>query len=167
MKKILGVVLLSTFATGCVTPRDVSRWLVWEKTIEVTEVRRSQYCGSTDAATRLHFFSSLAAYKAWEATRGLQLSTQPGAALGEGPYVLVDLGQRSNAGHGVAVSRIAGRRKDLLVLKGTFIAPTPGAMLAQVQTSPCVLVSLPQRPYAGVEIEDQSGKLRATSDDTQ
>ena len=166
MKSKMLLVLLTLGCASCVSSRDVSRWLIWEKPIEVTEVRRSQQCASEDAQTRVLFFGQLEQVKAWEAARGLALTSAPGPALGSGAYALIELGQKATGGYGLAVSRLAAHRKDFLILKTTFIVPGEGAMTAQVLTSPCALVRLPERAYAGLEVVDQTGKLRAKVDVT-
>ena len=164
MKSKLLLLLLILGCASCVSSRDVSRWLIWEKPIEVAEVRRSQQCGSTDVQTRVLFFGALEQVKAWEAERGLTLTTAPGPALGSGAYALIELGQKATGGYGLAVSRLAAHRKSFLILKTTFIVPASDAMTAQALTSPCVLVRLPERRYDGLEVVDQTGKLRAAVD---
>lgn len=149
-------------ASGCVSSRDFSQWLIWEKPLQVTELRRSAHCGGEDAATRIRYFATLAQVQDWEESRGLQL-TAGDAPLPKGPYALIELGKRDNAGYGFAVSRLAGRRRDTLTLKATFIEPAPGvAVQTSEPVTPCALVLLP-RAYGEVELIDQTGALRASS----
>lgn len=162
--KRLAVLMLALASTACITNRDMRQWLVWEKNLQVTEVRRSQQCAAADGTTHIYLLPTLADVRSWESGRGIDLSGGPGAALNpEVPYALIDLGQRSSAGYALAVSRMAGRRKQVLTLKATFIEPKPDSMQAQVITSPCVLVSLPPQAWGEVEVIDQAGDLRASS----
>lgn len=135
---------------------------VFEKPIEVMEVRRGQQCNAPDETSRVYLLNDLAAVQAWEQMRGVNLSNGT-PTLPAGPFALVDMGRRNTASYGVAISRMAGRKEEVLTLKGTFITPAAGMMVAQVITSPCVLVSLPSRPYTAVGVVDQSGALRASS----
>jgi hypothetical protein len=73
------------------------------------------------------------------------------------------MGQRPTGGYGVAISRKAGIRRDLVVLKGTFISPTTDGVVTQGVTSPCVLVDLPAGFNRGVVVFNQAGEIQATS----
>ena len=166
MKKITRhtFILLAVATGGCVSTSEITRWMQPEKQIEVGDVRRSQQCGTQDAAAHIRLLPDVAALKTWEQSREVTLSAgEP--ALPRGPFALVELGRRGTAGYGVAVSRHASRHGEVLTLKGTFIAPPPGRELAQVDSAPCVLVSLPPRDYQAIEIVDQTGEVRATSID--
>lgn len=161
MKKLLMLAAALALA-GCVSPGEISRMLQSEKQIEVGDVRRSQQCGTEDAAAHIRLVPDVAALKAWEQSRNITLSAgEP--ALPRGPFALVELGKRGTAGYGFAVSRHASRRGEVLTLKGTFIAPAAGRDVAQADSAPCVLVALPPRDYQAIEIVDQAGVLRATS----
>jgi hypothetical protein len=163
MKK-LWTMYAAVALSGCVTTGEISRWMTPEKQIEVSDVRRSQQCGTPDAAAHVRFLPDLVALRAWELARGATLSAgEP--ALARGPFAVVEVGRRGTAGYGVAVSRHASRHGEVLTLKGTSIAPPAGREPAQLDTAPCVLVSLPPRDYQAIEIVDQTGALRATSVD--
>lgn len=159
---LLSLVLISS---ACVSTRDVSHWLLFEKPLQVSEVGRSQQCGAEDETTRVRYFPDAAALQAWELQRNISLSAGASASP-KGAFALVELGRQSTAGYGVVISRLAGRRADVLTLKGTFIAPASGSMQAAVMTSPCVLISLPARYYSAIELVDQNGTLRANSNDS-
>lgn len=163
MKKHMVMMTLALISAGCGSTVNISRLFAVEKPIEVQELRRSQQCGTGDAAARVQLFPDLAAVQAWEKSRNLSL-TVGADALPQGPYALVEVGRRSTAGYGLAISRAAGRRGEVLMLKGTFITPVAGTVVAQVVTSPCVLVSLPPRDYTAVEVLDQTGERRASTD---
>lgn len=162
MKRI-ATVLLAGAAAGCSSwsMPGIGKWFSRENAVEVSEVRRSLHCNSESADAGVSLFADLDATRAWETARGLTLiGSQP---LPPGPYAVIEMGQRNTGGYGLAVSRLAGRRGDVLILKATFIAPGPDRMVTQMLTSPCVLVSLPQAYYSAVEVIDQSGVERAST----
>lgn len=124
--------------------------------IEVQEVARSLQCNTAGKESRVELFTSTAAVRAWAEPRGLRLPE----VLAEAPHVVVELGQRNTTGYGLAISRSAVLRGGLLILKGTFISPAPGRVVAQALSSPCVLVQLPPGRYSAVEVQDPAGAVR-------
>lgn len=160
-------ILMAGLLTGCsnlpeLPMPDVSDWFSRENAVDVSELRRALVCNSESSSAQVTLLPDLAAARAFESARGITLlGDEP---LPPGPYALVEHGSRNSGGYGVAVSRTAGRRGDVLILKATFIAPAPNRMVAQMLTSPCVLVGLPAAQYGAVELIDQSGKLRASTE---
>lgn len=160
----VGATVLTMFLVGCasipaieIEIPNLATWFAPENAVKVEELRRSQQCASPDGETRVHLFKNLAAVRDWEAQRGLSL-------LGEEPlpkvsYAVVELGARDRSGAGVAVSRNAGRKQDLLLLRATFFEPPADAPAATI--APCALVRLPRADYSGVAVYDQAGQLRA------
>ncbi|HUP91125.1 MAG TPA: protease complex subunit PrcB family protein [Solimonas sp.] len=161
MKK-LPILLVLLVLSGCAHMPDVTDWFSRENAVSVSEVRRAIICGTSGPEAQVTLFPDAAAVQAWELGRGLQMSA--GTPLPATPFVLVEMGERSSAGYGLAVSRTAGRRGEDLILRATFLSPAPGRMTAQMITSPCVLVSIPQANYRAVEVIDQGGTLRATTE---
>ncbi|EIT69554.1 MULTISPECIES: protease complex subunit PrcB family protein [Hydrocarboniphaga] len=140
---------------------DFSSWFsAKENQVIVSEVDSDSYCNAPGEASALTLLADSAAVKAWEATRGVSLSGDVELPLG--PYVVADLGQRNSGGYGIAVSRQAGLKDDILVLRATVFEPSPGAASTQAITSPCSLVRLPQMNFASLRLIDQSGKVRAS-----
>lgn len=167
MRKIAAVLALgTTLAVGACSYMpsmpDFSTWFDNENAVEVAEVGRAQSCGTEGEVARVQLLPDAVAVRAWESQRGIQFSGIAGELPAQ-PYAIVEMGQRSSAGYGIAVSRQAGLKDGILLLKATFIAPRAGAMTAQVITSPCALVSLPKVEYGEVRVIDQTGKLRASS----
>jgi hypothetical protein len=164
MKRILPA--LAVLLGGCAMTQDwsmpdVAKWFSRENAIAVEEVRRAQVCNTPTENAAVTLFPDLASAHAWEASRGVALIGD--APLPDGPYALVEMGTRNTGGYGVAVSRTAGRDGDRLILKATFIAPAAGRMVAEMISSPCALVSLPQAHYSEIWLIDQDGKRRARS----
>lgn len=132
-----------------------------ETPADVRELARSMQCGTPDEKSAVTVFADAKEFRQWQEQRGIKLIDSD--AMPVGPYALVEMGSRPNAGFGLAISRKAGIRRDLIVLKGTFIAPTADAVTAQVVSSPCVLMGLPSGFYRGVVVFNQAGEIQATS----
>jgi hypothetical protein len=128
--------------------------------IEVQEVRRSLQCRTPSAKTSVQLFDSVDAVREWQAARGIDLI---GAErLPAGVYAVVEVGARNTGGYGVAIGRPAVLRGELAILYGTFITPAAADFASQALSSPCVLVQLPPGRYSAVEVQDQSGAVRAS-----
>ncbi len=130
---------------------------------EVKEVGRSQLCSAEDEEARVRIFDSPAAVSDWQERTGIQLAEF--ADLERGRYALIEMGQRHTGGFGIAVSREGSVAGNTLRVYATFFSPGEGSMRTQMITSPCVLVQLPDGPYVGVDVYDQTGSLRARSMD--
>lgn len=151
------IVLVSLGLSACAGMPD---WFSRENSVEVSEVARSYYCNSQGPDVRVTLMADVAAVEAWQQSHGTSLGD---ARLPQGPFALVEMGERNSGGYGLAISRLAGRRGDTLILRGTFIAPAADAITTQAISSPCVLVSLPREGYAAVEVIDQDGRVRGRS----
>ena len=136
-------------------------WMGGGDAIEVHEVGRSQLCSAEGDDARVQIFDSPAAVIDWQDRTGIRLAEFKD--LERGRHALIEMGQRHTGGYGIAVSREARVIGDRLQLYATFFAPRAGSMRAQMISSPCVLVHLPEAPYVGVEVYDQTGALRASS----
>lgn len=128
--------------------------------LEVREVARSLQCNSGAADSAAYLFADAAGVQAWQAQRALSLAAPE--VLADTPYALIEMGQRPTGGYGLAVSRAAVLRGELLILSATFVSPGPDGYVSQALTSPCVLVRLPPGRYSSVEVQDQAGAVRAT-----
>jgi hypothetical protein len=127
--------------------------------IEVREVGRSLACNAAGEDAAVHLFRDLEAVAAWQAARGVTVA--PPESLPRGAYALIEMGLRPTGGYGLAVSRAAVLRGERLTLNATFVAPRPGSIVTQAQSSPCALVWLPPGRYREVELLDQTGAVRA------
>lgn len=128
--------------------------------ISVVEVARAQICTAEDESSRVTLFRSALEAQEWQQRTGVDLRLTED--LKAGRYALIEMGQRHTAGHGVAVSREAREVGGNLQVYTTYFAPPADAMTAQMISSPCVLVRLPNALYNAVEVYDQDGELRAT-----
>jgi len=153
-----GALALAALLGGCAAPR----WLAGGTAIEVREVGRSLYCNTPGEEPQVVLLKDPQAVLDWQAARGITLAG--GEALAQTAYAVVEMGGRPTGGYGVAVARAAVLRDEDVTLSATFVSPAPGSIRTQALSSPCVLVQLPRGRYARVEVEDQSGEVRARSD---
>lgn len=155
--RVAAVVLLAAALGGC--GFSPAKLFLSRADIEVREVGRSLYCNTPGDAARAVLLEGPQAVREWQAARGVTLG---GAPLAQAPYAIVEMGTRPTGGYGLAVSRAAELRGDLLVLQATFVSPAPGAIRTQAVSSPCALVQLPPGRYGAIEVYDQTGEVRAT-----
>ena len=142
--------------SGCALWND---WFDREKPLVITELQRLQACGSQGPVPRVDYFEDSGSVRAWEHERGVQLTDLDPRI--EGPFALVEVGERGLQGYGVLVSRDAVIHSDgLLVLRSTFFyaAQIRGR---RAEASPCVLLALPPRHYSAIDLYDQEGVLQA------
>lgn len=167
----LPLIFLAVLLTGCAKPAwvrmpemsmpDVSSWFSEENAVEVKELVRAEVCGTAGGESEVTVVPDLPALMAWASGRKLELLTVNKQTLPATPYAIVEFGQRPNSGYGLAVSRQAGMRDDVLLLRATFFEPQQGRWASTEPSSPCVIVSLPPREYRVVKLIDQTGKVRA------
>lgn len=140
---------------------DFSSWFDRENRVQVEEVMNQTQCNAPGEQPGVQLLPDAAAVRNWEAARGVALTG--GTPLPAGPYAVVDLGQRRTGGHGIAVSRQAGLKGGVLVLKATTFAPRADQAVTQALTSPCALVRLPRLGFDSLQVLDQSGRVLAST----
>ncbi|HEY1077082.1 MAG TPA: protease complex subunit PrcB family protein [Fontimonas sp.] len=155
--KRLGLLAAVALLPAC----GISRWFGdGGDAVSVAEVARAQLCTAEDETSRVTLFRSALEAQEWQQRTGIELRLTD--ELKAGRYALIEMGQRHTAGHGIAVSREAREVAGNLQIYTTYFAPAADAMAAQMISSPCVLVRLPNALYGAVEVYDQDGELRAT-----
>ncbi|MDR3418732.1 MAG: hypothetical protein P4L83_21370 [Nevskia sp.] len=129
--------------------------------IAVQEVRRLAVCNSDGPQAKVTLFAHRDAVLAWQQARGVDLAGEdplPSA----GAYVLAEMGVRTSAGFGLAISRQASvSGGGEVTLNATLFSPDSAQAAAPSATSPCVLVALPDGVYHGAELRDPAGSLLA------
>jgi hypothetical protein len=78
--------------------------------------------------------------------------------------IVVYMGSRQTAGYQVGLasrSAIVGENDNLDLLV-SWTEPPDGALLAQVMTSPCMLVTIQKGSYSAIRVIDEAGKVRIT-----
>lgn len=75
--------------------------------------------------------------------------------------LLIAMGQRSSAGYGLTLAdKVAVVRDGVLTVRVDWREPLPDRLRAQVMTSPCLLVAVPDAGFTRIEVVDQQGRLR-------
>lgn len=133
--------------------------------LTATVLFQGQQCGrqaSAPALSRIEDAQALAAL-AKRIGRPFPFSEEPD--LQRRIVLLVEMGMRPTTGYGLALadSAVAVKRSSA-ALTLAWRRPPPDAMLAQMVTSPCLLLSLPPAGYDRVEVFDDSGARRLVLD---
>jgi hypothetical protein len=75
--------------------------------------------------------------------------------------LLIAMGQRPTAGHGLALgASTASVRDGAVTVPVIWQKPTSGAVTAQIVTSPCLLIAIGRGPYSFIHILDQNDQVR-------
>jgi hypothetical protein len=75
----------------------------------------------------------------------------------------IAMGRKPTAGYGLGlVGEHAKLRGDTLEIQVQWNEPPAGAKLAQMLTSPCLLIQLPLGGYTQIMVKDQDGRTRAS-----
>lgn len=138
--------LLAAEGRGCAADREVP----------VAVVRGGARCGG-DAPSVRRLASPEALGAAFPAGLG---EAAPSADFERAAVLLVAVGQRPTAGYGVELAAERAPVKDgVALVRVTVREPAAGAMVAQVVTSPCLVVTLPRAGLAEVKVADGAGAL--------
>ena len=75
--------------------------------------------------------------------------------------LLLAMGSRSTAGYGLSLAEESAVVRDgMLTVRVDWGEPPSGALLAQVMTSPCLLVKMPAASFNRIRVVDQQGRVR-------
>jgi hypothetical protein len=131
-------------------------------TVAVSEVGRAMNCPAEAPDMSAQLFAGADAVLVWQQASGVELIGNQ--AMLPGTYVLVTLGKRQSTGYGFVIGPEARIDDHAVRLHATFFTPgTDDGGVAQVETSPCVLVRVPLANVREVTIYDQDGKRRLRS----
>jgi hypothetical protein len=79
--------------------------------------------------------------------------------------LLITMGQRPTGGYLLDLAKpSADIISDTAILHLVWFKPPSGAILPQVITSPCILLSLPKGDYSRIQVLDQTGRMRLQID---
>ena len=166
MTRLRGALLsiAAVFLVACVNGNGPIAGM--EETTAV-QLYSSVHCGAAqDNAAMAQIMNAEELTKAYERMRGRFVG---GAAMEPAPVnfdrevvLLIDMGQRRTAGYALTLAhetvKVTGQTAHLRV---AWVEPPPEAMVAQVLTSPCVLVKFPRAGLSAVRVVDQDDRLRA------
>jgi len=70
--------------------------------------------------------------------------------------LMISMGQQRTGGYGLRLSSTqASDEQGVVAVNVDWRLPTPGSMLTQVITSPCILIALPRGDYNTIHVSDQ------------
>jgi hypothetical protein len=157
----IGTLALLSACRSNVTPQDPST------TVEATLLTQSNQCWNNSVDPSVVWITSIDSYESvYNQTRKHILgetSTAPSVDFTRLSVIAVYMGRKPTAGYQVSLASSAAKigEHNELTLLVSWIEPPGDALLAQVITSPCILVSIPKRDYSTIQIVDEGGRVRA------
>ena len=77
--------------------------------------------------------------------------------------VTIQMGQKPTGGYGIELAEPHATLNDgEALIRLRWIEPAPGAIVTQILTSPCLIISLPKGAYGKIAITDENGSVRET-----
>jgi hypothetical protein len=155
--------LLATVCTGCVAAGPAP-----SQPVTVQALYRHAQCGADYPESRAIILRDADAFKAavenLRRARGSAGIKMPAVDFSRQAVLLVQMGQRPTAGYGLWPEQpVARLRGDVLEVVLDWQSPPPGAILAQVVTSPCMLIAIPLAGYKTIRVLDAAGQMRAST----
>lgn len=143
---------------GCAQPEPDQN-----ATLPVRSLHSSGQCVGLERPTVV-WIADAAAWRSWHGRiTSARLPAPPAPAVDfsrEGVLVLA-MGSRSTAGYALSLAEESAVVRDgVLTVRVDWREPPPGALLAQVMTSPCLLVKVPMASFSRIRVVDQQGLLR-------
>lgn len=157
----IGIVVLFSACRSSSTPDNPSI------TVESTLLTQSNQCWNNSVDPSVAWITSIDLYEsAYNQTRKHILSdtsTAPSVDFTRLSVIAVYMGRKPTAGYQVSLASSAAKigENNELTLFVTWIEPPLDALLAQVITSPCILVSIPKGNYSTIQVVDEGGRVRA------
>ena len=74
--------------------------------------------------------------------------------------VTIQMGQKPTGGYGFELESQATLDNGEALIRLRWIEPAPGAIVTQILTSPCLIISLPKGAYEKIVITDDNGNVR-------
>ena len=77
--------------------------------------------------------------------------------------ITIQMGQKPTGGYGIELAEPDATLNDgEALIRLRWIEPAPGAIVTQILTSPCLIVSLPKGAYEEIVIMDEKGNVQET-----
>jgi hypothetical protein len=159
----IGLLCIAAAMAGCVAGGPAP-----SKSVPVHALYRHAQCGADYPESRAIILRDADAFKAavedLRRARGSVGINMPAVDFSRQAALLVQMGQKPTAGYGLWPEQpVARLRGDVLEVALDWQSPPPGAMLAQVVTSPCMLISIPRASYKTIHVLDATGQVRAST----
>jgi protease stability complex PrcB-like protein len=132
--------------------------------VTATVVRASAQCGGEASGPSARWIATEGAFLAAMGAGGMFGGEAAAPDFKKEGVLAIFMGQRPTAGYGLALQdpnvAIADGMGKVVV---RFEEPEPGAMVAQVLTSPCLLLRIPKKGIRQLRVVDPSGTQRASA----
>lgn len=138
---------------------------VREVPIDATVLNQGQQCEPAPEGWRIGWIVSFEALgemmkKCRSHRIGAASDSLPDIDFDRFGVLAVEMGRRSSAGYGFKTDEVTAKRAGKTVtVTLPYVQPAPGAMTAQVMTSPWVLIQIPMEDFGKIRVEDQDGGL--------
>lgn len=134
--------------------------------IEVAVLHGGVQCGAMDKTPRAAWFDRP------DQLNGSLLGRSVGASVDLPQWdpavygaVLISMGTRPTGGYGIELASSTAKVEDgIAVIQVHWRQPSPDMFVAQVITSPCLLLKLPKTGIHTIHIQDQEGRIQARVD---
>lgn len=145
---------------GCAQP---SVKAAGDATVSIATLASQGQCGSQNRPT-VRWIADAGEWRDLHARINSQWMNPPPPPTVDFPregVLLIAMGQRSSAGYGLTLAdKVAVVRDGVLTVRVDWREPLPDRLRAQVMTSPCLLVAVPDAGFTRIEVVDQEGRLR-------
>ena len=133
--------------TGCAAPGNTAP----QQSPQVRQITQSPHCGLTGPGVA--YVDSSESLEAFLGVRGQNMSTGviQQVDLAQEQLIFVTLGQKPTAGYSLGLADVS-QEQGTLKLKMDLKAPAPDMMVAQVITSPCVVLAVAGGNWERVEV---------------
>lgn len=162
MKSKFRLMIFGVLATGLVGCAQSGDGLADNATLPVTVLSAPEWCGGNSGPSVRWITHEDDWRNLYGRLNRLRMNPPPPPAVGfpdEG-VLLVSLGQKASAGYGLDLAERTARVRDgVLTVWVEPRQPASGYRQAQVVTSPCLLLTLPNAVFTRIEIVDSDGQV--------
>ena len=155
----IGAVAL-TVLVGCVQPGGNA---ASDATVPIARLASPGQCGGLDRPA-VRWIASAGEWRDLYARINSQWMNPPPPPAVDFPregVLLIAMGQRPSAGYALALAdEVATASDGVLTVRVDWREPPPGYRRAQVMTSPCLLVAVPDAGFTRVRVVDREGRVR-------
>lgn len=138
-------------------------------TVPVEPLYRSAHCGAPDTEPMATFLTDSESFaRAYATIQRLAVNggaKPPAVDFTRNAALLVSMGTMPTSGYSVSLAdkpaRITG---DALEITLNWQSPPRGAVVAQMLTSPCLVLRIPREGYREIRVLDHAGAIRARAD---
>lgn len=157
-KAMMALVLLSVLAGGCAATSG-------QKAVQAEQIYADGLCGRTRSSAAARWIADPEELEMLRQSFGqyrMGPPTFPEVDFDKRGVLLVQMGKRRTSGYGLALADENPARVEDGVATVTLEWREPGedVMVAQVLTSPCVMVTLPKAGLERIDVVDQTGSRR-------